>query len=146
MKQEYLPISAQNIDRFAPLYVAVFNAAPWHDGWSLPIVQERLRFLALAPKFMGLGLLQDGEPIAMVFGAGDRVMAGWGLHLQEMCVAAEFQGRGHGRALMTEFESVLKAASYVGISLQTNLDAPALRFYEHLGYRQFGNVSLRTRL
>jgi GNAT superfamily N-acetyltransferase len=146
MTREFVPLSEQNIERFASLYVAVFNAPPWRDGWSLPVASERLRSFAQDPHFHGLGLLQANEPVGLVLGAAERWTNGWILHLKEMCVATELQGGGVGRELHAQFERMLKQSSFIGVHLQTGLNAPARHFYERLGYEQYGNVPLRKRL
>jgi len=56
-------VDFKNISAFAQLYMSVFNAPPWNDGWSEAAVVERLESLAQIPRFYGIGLLDDSEII-----------------------------------------------------------------------------------
>lgn len=134
MPDTFLEISAQNIEQFIPLFVGVFNAPPWSDGWTFNSAQERLRAFAQFPQFKGLGFIQNGEPVALILGWGERWVDGWVFHVKEMCVAKDLQGEGIGTNLLAEFEQQLKALGYVNIYLQTGTSAPARAFYEKAAY------------
>jgi aminoglycoside 6'-N-acetyltransferase I len=143
---EFTPLSEQTIERFAPLYVAVFNEPPWRDGWSLSIATERLQSFARDPLFRGLGVLQDHNPIGLVLGCGERWSTGWVFHLKEMCVATTHQGHGVGRAMLAQLEALLRLSNFTSVHLQTGRNAPARKFYEAAGYSEYGNVPLRKKL
>ena len=146
MDREFSTLSGQNVERFAPLYVAVFNEPPWRDGWSLPVATERLQSFARDPQFRGLGVLQANNPIGLVLGCGERWSTGWVFHLKEMCVATAYQGCGIGNTTLSQLEAMLKLSNFTGIHLQTGRSAPARKFYEAAGYSEYGNVPLRKQL
>lgn len=146
MSHEFITLAESNIHLFAPLYVAVFNAAPWLDGWSNPVATERLQGFAKDPSFRGIGIQQKSEPVGLVIGARERWSTGLIFHLKEMCVAAEHQGKGLGQKMLVELEHSLKNEGVKTVYLQTQRNAPAKLFYESLGYQEYGHVSLHKSL
>lgn len=138
-------LTAENIADCADLYLGVFNAPPWNDGWEHAAVQERLAAFMAFPTARGLALQVEGAPVAMVLGWKERWVNGWTFHIKEMCVAAPVQRQGAGAALMQALEEVLRAEGVVSLNLQTLEEAPAFGFYEGLGYRK-GRVVMLGKL
>lgn len=127
-------LSRINVTEYAALYLDVFNAPPWNDGWEHGVVVERLCAFMDFPTARGLALVVNGEPAAMVLGWTERWVNGWTFHIKEMCVAGRFQRQGLGAVLVRALEDVLRAQGVVSVNLQTLREAPALGFYEGLGY------------
>ena len=142
MQSHYVQIDKSNILAFSDLYVSVFNAAPWKDGWSLEAVHERFRSFSNYPSFFGLGHVADGRPNALAFGWSERWVNGWHYHLKEMCVAPHVQRRGLGGKLIAELEQRLLLQGIGRVFLETGHSAPARAFYERHGYRQLALVSM----
>lgn len=135
-----------NISDFVQLYGRVFNAPPWNDGWSTEAVTERLLGFASFPRFYGCGLLQDGVAAALALGWGERWIRGWTFHLKEFCVDVPLQRCGLGLVLMQHLEAQLCERGYQSMYLQTGTTAPAVQFYQRLGYSEAGLVTLKKRL
>ena len=140
------PIDAGNVARYVPLYVAVFNAPPWNDGWTEAAAFERLGGFASEARFLGVGALFQGQPVGLALGHGERWTDRWLFQLREMCVATACQGQGVGRALMANFEAELRRAGYGTVYLQTGQDAPARAFYEAAGFVPYGHVPMHKHL
>lgn len=134
-------LTGENIADCVDLYLGVFNAPPWNDGWEQGAVLERLTAFMAFPTARGLALLQDGAPVAMVLGWKERWVNGWTFHIKEMCVTRHLQRQGAGAVLMRALEDVLRAEGVVSLNLQTLEEAPAFGFYEGLGYRK-GRVAM----
>jgi len=145
MNVAFAVVTAQDVEAFAELYASIYNAAPWHDGWSLSVAKERLRGLAAAPRFEALGAYQAGNGVGLVLGAGERSANGWVFHIREMFVAPELQRGGIGRSLLAAFERSL-ASRYIGVYLQTGGQVPADKFYASCGYAISDMVSLTKRI
>ena len=88
MNTDFAVVSEREIDGFSELYTEVFNAPPWRDGWTVPVATERLRALAQTPRLEALGAFQDGKPVGLVLGNGERWVKGWALHIREMFIAS----------------------------------------------------------
>ena len=65
-------ITSDNINGCIPLYCSGFNEEPWKDEWIEETAFERLLTFSRIPRFDGLALSIDGEPIAMVPEWGER--------------------------------------------------------------------------
>lgn len=138
-------LTAENIADCADLYLGVFNAPPWNDGWEHAAVVERLAAFMAFPAARAMALLVDEVPVAMVLGWKERWVNGWTFHIKEMCVAGRLQRQGAGAILMRALEDVLRDEGVVSVNLQTLEEAPAFGFYEGLGYRK-GRVVMMGKL
>jgi ribosomal protein S18 acetylase RimI-like enzyme len=59
-------------------------------------------------------------------------------HIPQVAVAGEFQGAGLGAVMMERSFQELAAQGYEEVSLTvTDLNAGAVRLYEHLGFETF---------
>lgn len=71
-------------------------------------------------------------------GLSARIGTHW-MMIEMLAVAPESRGKGIGRALMAEAEAVGQARGLLGIWLDSySFQAP--RFYEKLGYAEFGRI------
>ena len=77
----------------------------------------------------------DGTVIGGLLGETN---GGW-LFVKALWVAAEHRGRGYGRQLLSAAEGRARERQCVGVYLDT-YDFQARPFYEHLGYRVFGEL------
>ena len=131
-------LSSENILHIVPLYMEVFNSAPWNDGWSVDAANERMTSFAKYPEFFGLKMLVNGVAIGFALGWAERWVDSWQFHLYEMCISPGMQGGGYGRMLLSELEKQTKQRGQTAIFLQTGAQVPAHRFYEACGYRDRG--------
>jgi len=145
-KLEHVHLHRDNVHEFASLYVAVFNAPPWNDGWSTTAVVERLQSFAGNPAFKGFGLKSQGEEVALVLGWRERWIHSWEFHVKEMCVHPDRQGQGIGTHLIQLLEEELYSEGVSAITLQTGSNTPAKAFYEGLNFKAIGLSSLSKKL
>ncbi|MCX9155437.1 GNAT family N-acetyltransferase [Niveibacterium sp. 24ML] len=136
------PIAPADIPLLAPIFVDVFNAAPWHDGWTLEVAIERLDVLAANPNFRGFAIWEESTPLGFVMGARERWSDGWFFFLREMCVARSRQGEGIGRRLMEATCDELREEGISSINLQTGAAAPAHQFYAKLGFSEMPLITM----
>ena len=127
-----------NILQIVPVYIEVFNSAPWNDGWSEQAAIERMTSFARYPEFFGLRLLIDKVLVGFALGWAERWVNAWQFHLYEMCILPTMQGKGYGRMLLSELEKQTKQRGQIAIFLQTGAQVPAHKFYEACGYRDRG--------
>ena len=139
-------LSTENIASVVGLYVTVFNSPPWNDGWTSDAADERLRSFVSFPRFRGIAALEQGQPVGLALGWGERWTTGWHFQLKEMCVAEEARRRGVGARLLRALEEHLASDGFERIYLQTGQSAPARVFYESAGFRDLKLVSLGKRV
>ena len=73
-------LSSANITSVVPVYMNVFNAAPWNDGWTEGAATERLQSFAKFPEFLGLSVCLDGVVSGFGLGWAERWVNDWQYH------------------------------------------------------------------
>jgi ribosomal protein S18 acetylase RimI-like enzyme len=110
---------------------------PWNDPH-----RDIARKLAVQRELFVVGTV-DGRLVATAM-AGYDGHRGW---VNYLAVDPGSQGRGYGRAMMAEVESLLLARGCPKLNLQVRAsNVEVLAFYRHLGYVQDEAVSLGKRL
>jgi ribosomal protein S18 acetylase RimI-like enzyme len=110
---------------------------PWNDP-----EKDIRRKLEIQPEMFLVGTLnRDIVATAMAGYEGHR---GW---VNYLAVAPDHQGRGYGRAIMSEVEKLLAEAGCPKVNVQARgTNSTAVEFYERLGYRIDDVVGLGKRL
>ncbi len=99
------------------------------------------------PPFIDLGLAWVAEDDGNVVGFVAATVQGDILHVLELAVAHQAQGRGLGRALMTAAAAKARALGLAGLTLTTFRDLAWNEiFYRGLGYRTLAGDDLDARL
>ena len=138
-------LNLENVRHVVPVYMKVFNSAPWNDRWSAGAATERLMSFAKYPEFFGLKMSVGGVEIGFALGWAERWVDAWKFHLYEMCISPDMQGKGHGRILLSELERQTREKGHTAIFLQTGALVPARKFYESCGYGDHGLVIMGKR-
>jgi aminoglycoside 6'-N-acetyltransferase I len=125
--------AAPVLDAAARLFVSVFNAAPWNDGWSVVSARARLQDVVETPGFVGVALHHGPDLCGFAIGHMEHWFTGRHFLLQEMCVCTELQRQGIGTDLIDALELRLHGVEQV--YLLTERHSPAQRFYERCGFR-----------
>lgn len=147
-REEYRVFTPDDLDACAHLYVDVFNAPPWRNGWTMRTATVHLLDLFDTPGFFGVVATQTkaGLPIAFLAGHREQWPDRTTFHLKEVCVRADLQGQGIGTRLLKYLESEL--ATRMGVAtlyLATMRDSPAESFYRKNGYRIQERIVLMSR-
>lgn len=133
MTVSIVPFTAAHLDAAARLYVAVFNAAPWHDRWTTATAHRRLAETLATPNALGFALLDD-DLVGFVLGHAEPWFDGDHFYLKEMCIRADRQRGGLGSRLLRHLEGALREQGVGRIYLLTAREGPAAAFYEGQGY------------
>jgi len=124
-----------DLDACAEVFVEVFNAPPWGEGWAANAALTRLTEIARTPGFVGLKATSDGRVIGFAMGYAESLAARTDYYLKEMCVVPAMQGQGVGTALLEELQGRLIAMGVSKMYLLTRRGGPAAEFYEKNGFR-----------
>jgi len=135
-----------DVDSVATLFVDVFNAPPWSDGWTPDGARERLNGFLDSPLSFGVVFLEGSAPLAFALGYVERWIGASHFHLKEMCVARTRQHTGLGTELLEFLVAQLRERRVEQIFCETRPGTAADAFYRKAGFRQLNLVSLATKL
>lgn len=124
----------------AQLYVKVFNAEPWNDGWTMETSYQRLIDNFDTPNFAGVLYQEDGRVKGAAFGNIEQFYNGRHYMLKEMFVSPEIQGKGVGRTILRELEEKLKAFGVTTMVLLTSKGKDTVRFYINNGFEEWPSM------
>jgi ribosomal protein S18 acetylase RimI-like enzyme len=139
-------LDTADVDGAAALFVDVFNAPPWSDGWTLDAARERLGGFLGSPASFGVIFIEHATPFAFALGHVERWIGASHFHLKEMCVALDRQRSGVGAELLDFLIGQLQARSVEQIFCETRPGTAAESFYRKAGFRQLNLVSLAKTL
>jgi aminoglycoside 6'-N-acetyltransferase I len=139
-------VQKSDLPELARLYVSVFNAPPWNEGWSIDTAQERIRRIVTSPSAVGV-LARDGDVlVSFALGTLEQWTNCEHFHLREMCTASDQQRRGIGGAILDALFRELVARSVEVIFLETRPGSNASAFYRKQGFSPLNLEMLRRRL
>ena len=135
------------------LWVEVTNAggavgfvAPVQAGDVWPVAEAAFAGVAAGIDRMLIGV-DDGVPVALLFITDNRfpLKAHWRL-LKRVMVTPHSQGRGYGRELMLEAQSVGRAMGLAALQVTVRGGQGIEGFYAGLGFREVGRIPGALRL
>jgi aminoglycoside 6'-N-acetyltransferase I len=125
----------EDLDACAELFKKVFSADPWDDDWkSLNQVRNYLNELTSNPCFEGFLVQKNSITVAVCFGRKRSWWMGKEFFVDEFFVANDQQGNGIGTKLMDFVTNSLLEKGYTRLTLLTNKEIPAERFYHRNGF------------
>lgn len=129
------------IDRDAGQVFRQFSELAWlADGEGMPVERHRA-FIAKGAAWVGVN--KNNAPVGFL----DAEVIGGELHVWEMSVHRDWQGRGLGRALMAAASAYATRAGLAALTLTTFRDVPWNGpFYERLGFAAIPPSGLSARL
>ncbi len=130
----FQPLTGDNVEAAAKVYVDCFNAPPWEDDWSLADAVKRLQTLLQFPGSASLVAKRDSKIVGLVIGHCEPWSDGLHLYLNEMCVDPQEQCTGIGQTLLDEFFRQLRAQDIVSVYLLTDKDSGAESFFRKNGF------------
>lgn len=129
-------LTLNDLENCTDLYVKVFNAEPWNDGWKKADAQERLDIIFSHKTFLGLGYYHDDELLGFLLGYKEKWLDSYHYYIPEMCVKPFQQGRGIGSSLLEYIETIASDEKMQRVYLLTAKGTPAESFYIKNGFYQ----------
>lgn len=130
----------EDIEKVADLYVRVFSAPPWNDGWTTETAIKRLTQMVNCEGFYGLVCYDNDQPIGMILGNHEYFYNCVQFHIKEFCVDNDSQGKGIGREILNTFNSKLKEKGIDEAFLFTSKIQSG--FYEKCGFETLDLVMM----
>ncbi|WP_366248877.1 GNAT family N-acetyltransferase [Terribacillus aidingensis] len=123
-------------------YSKVFNEAPWNEAWTTESAFSYLNDFYHTPGFAGLVAVENEEVIGFIFGVKRKWWSGDEFFINEMCVRANQQNKGVGKALM---DYLIRMTDAETISLLTDRGLPAENFYKRSGFKEVERLMFLSR-
>lgn len=124
-----------DLDKCAELYLKVFTADPWYDGWlSSDQVRYYLTELIDNPVYEGFVAFEDFTIVAVCFGHTRSFWTGKEFFIDEFYVENDKQGNGIGTKFLNLINDRLVKEDYRRLILLTNKGIPAEQFYVKNGF------------
>ena len=109
----------------------VFNGEPWGEAWTSGKARTYLQDLLATPRSSSVVAETEGSVVGFVLGRAEQRDQNMQFYLSEMCVLAEHQGQGVGKALLKRLEATLKQQ---GVAKLTTGGGSAEAFYHACGF------------
>lgn len=130
----------KDLDKCTKLFCEVFNGEPWNDQWLDHKAREYLLDFVYTPGFMGLVAIQEEEMIGFICGYRKKWWENDEFFVNEMCVHPTFQGQGIGSKMFESLERELLERNIKVITLLTDRDVPAEKFYKKNGFFEINRI------
>lgn len=124
-----------DLPRCGMIYARAFPAEHWGIDWTAENAAAYLQDYLEQRKSVGYVYEENGEVIGCILAVRRISGSREELHLHEMAVLPEQQGRGIGRQLLHAVKDYSRENGLAGIVLYTSECAPAARFYEKNGFQ-----------
>ncbi len=128
------PITENDIENCAKLFVQTYNQAPWNYKWEL---NDALRYLTeyyFSPQFTGAILYDNGVFAGAMFAHTKSWWTGSQLYIDELFIAPNFQRKGYGKTLMSHAEQYALENGLGTITLMTHKFMPSMKFYDGIDF------------
>lgn len=128
------PVTENDIENCAQIFVQTYNQAPWNYQWDLKDAVNYLAEYHSSPQFKGF-ILYDNEVVAgAVFAHTKTWWTGAQLYIDELFIAPNAQKKGYGKTLMSYAEQYAQENGLGAITLMTHKFMPSMKFYEGINY------------
>lgn len=141
---EYRVLREDDIKRVVPLYLDYYNNREKAE-WTAEKAYARIHQVWSCEGSFCLVLEEGGAVLGFAMGYFQQYDDCKAYDLAEVVIASGYQNRGIGTAFLTELERRVKKMGAALIQLQAVNDAGHNRFYGRLGYRDAGNLILKTK-
>ena len=129
------PITKDDIDKCAELYMRAYNRPPWNYNWNYEKAVKYLGEYIDVPRFTGFVLCEDnGEFSGVTLGHSKTWWTNDLLYIDELFISPDKQRLGYGKLLLDHSEKYAKEQGYEVITLITNKYMPAMKFYKGIDY------------
>ena len=98
-------------------YIETFSGEPWNEKWDYEWVLNRIRWISNVPNFIGKVAIENEKIVGALLGYAIPFREKLDFEILELFVLPTYQGKGLGKALVTELEVSLPLDKYGAIHL-----------------------------
>ncbi|MFP7170342.1 GNAT family N-acetyltransferase [Terribacillus sp. 7520-G] len=132
----------EDLESCSDTFAMVFKEAPWNEAWTAETASAYLMDFYQTPGFTGIVAIEGKEVIGFIFGAKRKWWSGDEFFINEMCVRADQQDKGIGKALL---DYLLQTTDTKTITLLTDRGLPAETFYKRNGFQEIERIMFLSR-
>lgn len=133
-KFELKQYTHEYIKSCAKLFFDVFTDEPFNFQITKNNMLRYLTDISNSPNFKGYMYFNEGRLIGMCFGCVIDYFLNCTYDIKEIAVSKNFQRSGTGGAFLNAIEEDLKKFNINAVTLATQREIPAFKFYEKNGY------------
>ncbi len=123
------------IDKCVNLLLEVFTSPPFnYEGLNKRNIFKYLTDLANTPNFIGMLYFEEGKLLGFCFGTLNNYFFSNMYEIKEIAVSLNYQGKGLGSKMLELIEKELRAKGVAIITLSTNREIEAFKFYKKNGF------------
>ncbi len=138
-------LTKQKLDDYAALMAEVYSGDSWNQNWSHESAKKLLGELIDMPRFVGFEATDGGILIGCALCREKTWWTQDELFIEELFIRRSAQRKGWGTALLDFLEQYARKNNLAGITLLTDKNMPALKFYKKNGFSQAGHVTFMYR-
>ncbi|MCF7871504.1 GNAT family N-acetyltransferase [Candidatus Woesearchaeota archaeon] len=135
--------SVDDCRKLVPLFIKVFSEPPYEEAWSEEKAEKRIVETWLRGTGFNFFAKEDDVIIGMILCVTQSWEDGDHLIIEDCVVDSSLRGKGIGKELVFYLESVAISKGIVSIEGLVNKDAPAVHFWNKLGYPANGYFQIR---
>lgn len=129
------PLTVNDLPLVSAAFFETFTQAPWFDQWTdSDHARIYLSEFTDNPHFIGYVIEENNEILGASFGVKRSFYSGTEYFINEFFIHPSKQSKGLGSFFMNEIEKSLKEKNIRVITLETERNTPAEKFYEKLNF------------
>lgn len=128
------PLTENDLENCAKVFVQTYNQAPWNYHWQFNDAVNYLTEYYSSTQFKGFLLYDDDVFAGAMFAHTKTWWTGAQLYIDELFIAPNSQKKGYGKALMNYAEQYARDNGLRTITLMTHKFMPSMKFYEGIDY------------
>ncbi len=140
----YREMTLADMEAAVSLYIAYYNGKEG-GAWTEATTSRRIRQVLTREDSFSLVAEVEGKLVAFAMGYFEQFDDGQVYDLVEIIVAAQWQGKGVGTALMQALEAQVKARGGIVMILDAVNDDFHEHFYGKLGFETATNLVIKTK-
>lgn len=117
---EIVNMNKKYIDKYAELFMQVFNGEPWNDKWTEETAEKRILNIMNTDTFVGFSMVESGRVVGIICGQEEQFYDGLHFQIQEFCIRKEKQKNGYGTMLLNYLNDYLKKENVINVYLLTS--------------------------
>lgn len=141
---EVRKIEVEDISSVLPIYIAYYNKQE-DSCWTEITAGKRIHQVLSMEDSYGLIMEEHGAIVGFAMGYFKQYDDIKGYTLEEIIIAAEYQNKGYGSALLKELEIQVRKKGAACVELQAVADEHHEHYYGKAGYRNAQNFVMKVK-